>query len=128
MDDAVPTVAIRKTGLAAGLVAILVLATIALAHTATTGAAQQPRLRIERWSPATVTGADFRAHERVRVVLHHPGKTETRRTHTNANGSFSARFADVTLDRCSGYSITATGSSGSRARLVRRALPECPPA
>ena len=124
MDDAVPTAAIRKTGLAAGLVAILVLATIALAHTATTGAAQQPRLRIERWSPATVTGADFRAHERVRVVLHHPGKAETRRTHANANG----RFADVTLDRCSRYSITATGSSGSRARLVRRALPECPPA
>ena len=124
MDDAVPTVAI-KTGLAAGLVAILVLATIARA---TTGAAPQPRLRIERWSPATVTGADFRAHERVRVVLHHPGKAETRRTHTNANGRFSARFADVTLDRCSRYSITATGSSGSRARLVPRALPECPPA
>ena len=125
MDYAVPTVAIRKTGLAAGLVAILVLATIA---PATTGATHQPRLRIERWSPATVTGADFRAHERVRVVLHHPGKAETRRTHANANGRFSARFADVTLDRCSRYSITATGSSGSRARLVRRALPECPPA
>ena len=124
MDDAVPTAAI-KTGLAAGLVAILVLATIA---PATTGAAPQPRLRIERWSPATVTGADFRAHERVRVVLHHPGKAETRRTHTNANGRFSARFADVTLDRCSRYSITATGSSGSRARLVPRALPQCPPA
>ena len=124
MDDAVPTAAI-KTGLAAGLVAILVLATIA---PATTGAAPQPRLRIERWSPATVTGADFRAHERVRVVLRHPGKAETRRTHTNANGRFSARFADVTLDRCSRYSITATGSSGSRARLVPRALPECPPA
>ena len=128
MDDAVPTAAIRKTGLAAGLVAILVLATIALAHAATTGAAHQPRLRIERWSPATIAGVDFRAHERVRVVLHHPGKAETRRTHANANGSFSARFADVTLDRCSRYSITATGSSGSRARLVRRALPECPPA
>ena len=127
MDDAVPTAAI-KTGFAAGLVAILVLATIALAHAATTGAAHQPRLRIERWSPATVTGADFRAHERVRVVLHHPGKAETRRTHTNASGRFSARFADVTLDRCSRYSITATGSSGSRARLVPRALPECPPA
>ena len=124
MDDAVPTAAIKK-GLAAGLVAILVLATIA---PATTGAAPEPRLRIERWSPATVTGADFRAHERVRVVLHHPGKAETRRTHTNANGRFSARFADVTLDRCSRYSITATGSSGSRARLVPRALPECPPA
>jgi hypothetical protein len=124
MDDAVPTAAI-KTGLAAGLVAILVLATIA---PATTGTAPQPRLRIERWSPATVTGADFRAHERVRVVLHHPGKAETRRTHTNANGRFSARFADMTLDRCSRYSITATGSSGSRARLVPRALPECPPA
>lgn len=124
MDDAVPTAAI-KTGLAAGLVAILVLATIALA---TTAAAPQPRLRIERRSPATVTGAAFRAHERVRVVLHRPGKAETRRTHTNAHGRFSARFADVTLDRCSRYSITATGSSGSRARLVPRALPECPPA
>jgi hypothetical protein len=64
MDDAVPMAAIRKTGLVAGLVAILVLATI----------------------------------------------------------------ADVTLDRSSRYSISATGSSGSRARLVRRALPECPPA
>ena len=126
MDDAVPTAAIRKTGLAAGLVAILVPATIARSCDHRRG--PQPRLRIERWSPATVTGADFRAHERVRVVLHHPGKAETRRTHTNANGRFSARFADVTLDRCSRYSITATGSSGSRARLVPRALPECPPA
>lgn len=127
MGDAVLTAAIRKTGLAVGLVAILVLATIALTNAAITGAAHGPRLRIERWSPATVAGADFRAHERVRVVLNHPGGAETRRTHANANGRFSAPLAGMTIDRCSRYSITATGSSGSRARLVRRALPECPP-
>ena len=127
MDAAVLTVAIRKTGLAAGLVAILVLATIALADAATTSAPHHPRLRLERARPATVAGADFRAHERVRLTLHQPGETTTRRTRANASGSFSAAFGDVALDRCSGLWITATGSAGSRARLVRRALPECPP-
>jgi hypothetical protein len=32
------------------------------------------------------------------------------------------------MDRCSGFWVIATGSAGSRTRLVRRARPQCPPA
>jgi hypothetical protein len=127
MLGAVLVAVIRKTGLVASLGAALVLATLVLAHTASPTARQHPRLKLERTSPAKVTGAHFRAHERVRLVLRRPDGAVRRRTRANGSGRFSAAFADVVLDRCRGFSITATGSSGSRARIVRRALPECAP-
>jgi hypothetical protein len=36
-------------------------------------------------------------------------------------------FPGVTVDRCRGFRVSAKGSAGSRATLVRRALPECAP-
>jgi hypothetical protein len=122
IEGAMPAAAIRRTCLAVGLAALL-----ALAPAAAPGADQLPRLRIERWKPVAVAGAHFRPHERVRLTLNHPGGTESRRTRANERGSFVQSFADVTIDRCARYAITATGSSGSHARLFRRPLPECRP-
>jgi len=106
---------------------VLVLALVGLAPATAPGAADRPQLRIERWRPTTVAGFGFHAREGVRLTLHYRGGVRTRRTRAHANGKFSAAFADVAIDRCTRYSVTATGSAGSHARLARRQLPECAP-
>ena len=81
-----------------------------------------------RRGPLTVSGRQFRAHERVSLVLHQPSGTTRRRARAGKHGVFRKVFAGVAVDRCSGFWVSAKGSAGSRAMLVRRALPQCPPA
>jgi hypothetical protein len=89
--------------------------------------ASHPRLALDGMRPLTVRGSGFRAHERVRLVLHRPAGARHRRATAGAGGTFSTAFRGVTADRCSGFWVSASGSAGSRAKLVRRALPQCPP-
>jgi hypothetical protein len=113
------------------LVSVSVLfaaATLGLAPDATGTAAPHPRLTLERAQPLTVSGKHFRAHERVSLVLHRPSGGTRRRARAGSHGAFRKGFTGVTVDRCSGYWVSAKGSRGSRATLVRRALPECAPA
>jgi hypothetical protein len=92
------------------------------------GAAQAtPRLQVATQAPLTIRGVGFARHESVRVRLLLPATEMVRRVRATRRGSFSVRFAGATPDRCSGYSLVATGGAGSVARLqVRRR--GCPPA
>ncbi|MEA2184089.1 MAG: hypothetical protein QOF69_3274 [Solirubrobacteraceae bacterium] len=87
----------------------------------------KPRLAIVTPAPVTVRGAGFHRHESVRVRLLAPGVEMVRRLRATRAGRFSVSFAGVAPDRCAGYSIVATGASGSLVTLrwpVRRG---CPP-
>jgi hypothetical protein len=113
------------------LVSVTVLfavAALGLARDATGASAPRPRLALTRAEPLTVSGLHFRAHERVTLVLHRRSGATRRRARAGSHGAFSKGFTGVTIDRCSGYWVSAKGSAGSRATLVRRALPECAPA
>jgi hypothetical protein len=110
-------------------VSVLVALTgLGLARDATGTAVHHPRLALTDAEPLTVSGKHFRAHERVSLVLHQPAGATRRRARAGRHGAFRKVFAGVTVDRCSGFWVSAKGSAGSRAMLVRRALPQCPPA
>jgi hypothetical protein len=111
-----------------GVSVVLALAALGFARDATGRSAQQPRLALTRSAPLTVSGRHFRAHERVSLVLHQPSGATRRRARAGRHGAFRKLFTGVTVDRCSGFRVSAKGSAGSRASLVLRALPECPPA
>jgi hypothetical protein len=104
---------------------LLVLAALVLARDA--GGAAHPTLKLDRLRPLTVAGSGFRAHESVRLDLH-GASGGNRRVTASSRGTFTKAFSGVRMDRCSGFWVMASGSAGSRARLVRRALPQCPPA
>jgi hypothetical protein len=107
---------------------LVALAAFGVARDATGSAiAHHPRLALTRAAPLTVGGKQFRAHERVSLVLHQPSGTIRRRARAGKHGVFRKVFAGVTIDRCRGFWVSAKGSAGSRAMLVRRALPQCPP-
>lgn len=115
-----------------GMVILLVVAALAAgldgAGPPTPGGfAPQPRLTLSGTQPVAVRGAGFHARERVRLVFHQPSGNARRRATAGSRGTFSATFGADVRDRCSGFWISATGSAGSRTRLIRRAQPECPP-
>jgi hypothetical protein len=105
---------------------LLILAAVALPRDAAGTAGPPPRLALERTQPLTVKGRHFRAHERVRLVVHEPIGI-ARRVRADGRGRFRKVFRSVVVDRCGGLWVGATGSAGSRARLVSRSLPECAP-
>lgn len=71
-----------------------------------------------------VRGLHFKAGERVRLTLLAPSVRVLRAT-AKATGTFTARFAGVSADRCSTLQIQAIGAGGSRAFLNLKPL--CPP-
>jgi hypothetical protein len=106
---------------------VFALTAVGSARVAAGTAAHPPRLALERTAPLTVKGQHFRAHERVRLVLHQPTGTTRRRATAGSHGRLRRVFRGVTVDRCVGLWVSATGSAGSHATVVHRALPECPP-
>jgi hypothetical protein len=86
-----------------------------------------PRLVLVAQNPVTVRGAGFARYERVRVRLVMPDAEIVRRVRASRRGRFSVSFPGAAPDRCAGWSIIATGASGSVARL-RRPARGCPPA
>jgi hypothetical protein len=86
------------------------------------------RLKIVTHAPLTVRGAGFMRHESVRVRLLMPDAEMVRRVRATRRGRFSVRFDGAAPDRCAGYSIVASGASGSFATLRWPARPGCPPA
>jgi hypothetical protein len=83
-----------------------------------------PRLAAVDLAPLTVRGLNFRASERVRIVLRVKGMAYSRRLTTTPRGRFVARYLSVTADQCTPFTVSAVGSKGSRAAL--KAVPECP--
>jgi hypothetical protein len=104
-----------------------VLAALAVAVPSVAGGSPKARVRALTLDPLVVHGTHFKARERVRVSVVPGG---TRRVVSRANGSFTASFAGVPMDRCNGGSLTilAKGSRGDRAEWALK-LPQaaCPP-
>jgi hypothetical protein len=112
------------------ILTLLVLAAAWIAATGLAGAStsghRAGRLVLKRNDPATVSGSGFRAHTRVRVMFV-SARTFVRHPVANSLGGFTATFPTV-VDRCTGFSVSA--SQPGRATVVLRspAKPECAPA
>ncbi len=120
----------RKGGpprLAAGLLALAVLAGCGRGGTA--GSAVRPSLTIESYFPLTIEGHHFRPGEMV-VLRAQPRQAGLKpayvRGHVHPDGAFIARLRGYGLDPCTGVTVTATGSDGSRA-IVHSPPRGCPP-
>jgi hypothetical protein len=99
---------------------------IAWAVLASAQAAERPGLRLMKARPVQVHGRGFEVRERVRVVLRAGATSATERVTASAAGGFTVTFRDRMTAGCVPLQIVATGSAGSRARLLRR-NPECMP-
>ena len=103
-------------------------AALAVGGSVAVASTTKPTLRLVHAKPATVRGKGFYAHERVRVTIV-GGKKYVRYARTNATGTFTAVFDDVTLglDRCgNGWALFARGARGDTASS-KLPQPECPP-
>lgn len=88
-------------------------------------AASHPSMVLTRRSPASIQGSGFRAHTRVKVTLK-AGRRVSRRVRTDSAGTFTLTFRSMTVDRCSGYVMTAS-RNGTTLQVVRGPRPECAP-
>ncbi|HYZ81337.1 MAG TPA: hypothetical protein VE571_08725, partial [Solirubrobacteraceae bacterium] len=78
-------------------------------------------------SPATVAGRGFKPHTRVHVRLTVVDRTLSRRPLANRAGAFSVQFPTV-IDRCSGFTVTASQQNHPAVVLRSPAKPACAPA
>jgi hypothetical protein len=120
----------RRRHLTAVLVtaALLTVAAIVGIASATTDQASTSRasLRMVRLNPVTITGHGFKAHRRVHVRLM-AGHTMSRRPLANRSGSFTVQFPTV-VDRCSGFTVTASQQNRPAVVLQVPPKPACAPA
>jgi hypothetical protein len=109
----------------AGLLAVAAIVGIA---SATTDRASTSRasLRTIRLNPVTIAGHGFKAHRRVHVRLM-VGHTISRTPLANRTGSFTVKFPTV-VDRCSGFTVTASQQNRPTVVLQVPAKPACAPA
>ena len=112
------------------ILALLVLAAAAwIAATGLAGANGNHRatkLVLRSSDPATMRGTGFKARSRVRVT-YVGAQTFVRRPVTNSLGTFTATFPTV-VDRCSGFSVSASQPGRATVVLKSPAKPECAPA
>jgi len=76
------------------------------------------RLRLMETDPVTVRGTGFKPHEQVQVTVEARSRF-VRRTTAGPGGGFTMRLPGVDMNTCTGFSITVTGSKGSRAAFKR---------
>jgi hypothetical protein len=119
----------RKRIRLAGTFAALVLL-LATAATLAIGAprAHQARatLMLTKRNPVTVRGTGFKPNTRVRVTLLAAHRL-VHRPVASSRGTFTTTFSSVVIDRCSGWTVTA--SQPGRANVILHGpKPECAPA
>ena len=113
---------------AAGLLLLLALGSCARGG-GVAGIALRPSLAIASYFPLTIEGHHFRPGENValRAQPRQAGlKPIYAREHVPPAGTFTVRIRGYGLDRCTGVTVTATGSKGSRA-VVHSSPAGCPP-
>jgi hypothetical protein len=76
------------------------------------------RLRLADTDPVTVRGTGFKPYERLRLTVAARDRF-VRRASAGPGGTFTMRLPGVDLNTCTGFSITVTGSQGSRATFKR---------
>jgi hypothetical protein len=87
------------------------------------GAGSKARLALIDRSPVVVRGASFHAGEAVRVRVIVRGGTRLAKSVTaGRSGVFKARFASLSLGKCSFVTVQATGARGSRASYTSHPL------
>jgi hypothetical protein len=106
-----------------GIVALTFAVLLLLPAIATGSSGAVASVRVADYRPFTVSGTEFKAKERVRVVAQVKGR-HVKTVFATKTGVFTARFRGVSIRKCAGYVVRATGNKGSRAYL--RHLPECP--
>lgn len=112
---------------AAGLVIVLVLA--GCAQRTSVSSALRPSIVIVSYFPVTIEGHRFRPGEKVilQAQPHQGGlKPAYLRLRAKSDGAFTVLLRGNGLDRCTGFTVWATGSAGSRA-TVRSSRYGCPP-
>jgi hypothetical protein len=109
----------------AGLLAVSAIVGIASATT-DRATRSSPSLRMIDRNPATVAGRGFQAHRRVHVRLM-VGHTLSRRPLANRAGAFTVQFPTV-IDRCSGFTVTASQQNHPAVVLQAPPKPQCAPA
>ena len=109
--------------------ALTVLVVAGLLPSATVaGSGSKPRLIMLDRSPLVVRGLYFDAGEAVRVrAIVRGGPRLAKSVTAGRNGVFGARFASLSLKRCSFLTVQATGARGSRASFTLHP-PLCGPA
>jgi hypothetical protein len=107
---------------------LLAVAAIVGIASATTDQASTARasLRMVRLNPVTITGHGFKAHRRVHVRLV-MGHTISRSPLANRAGAFTVQFPTV-VDRCSGFTVTASQQNRPTVVLQVPPKPACAPA
>ena len=105
----------------------LALALVTLMLAGVASAATKPTLRLRSVDPITVAGSQFRAKERVRLVVTIASESWKRSAVATRAGTFEIVVGAMQLGRCAGLGIRATGSKGSTATLKRPPLPACMP-
>jgi hypothetical protein len=115
----------RRAALLVAALALLACGVLVLSNASGAGARPVAHLALVTGNPLTVSGHGFRPRVRVHLVLADQG-TVTRRPLANRNGRFTATFP-TTIDRCSGWSVTATQPGRSMVILRSPAKPECAP-
>jgi hypothetical protein len=94
-----------------------------LASTGASGSSSKARLTLLDRSPLVVRGASFHAGEAVRVrAIVRGGPRLAKSVTASGTGVFRARFASLSLGRCSFLTVQATGSRGSRASYASHPL------
>ena len=115
----------RRAALLVLVAALLIAGALALGGVSGAGARSAPHLTLVKGNPVTVSGRGFRARLRVHLLLIDNGAL-TRRPLANRNGAFTVTFP-ATLDRCSGWSVTATQPGRPLVALRSPGKPECAP-
>jgi hypothetical protein len=107
------------------LLALVLVAVAALTMASPVAGQPHARLALAASQPPKLRGAGFHGHERVRVVLRErSGATVVRHLVATASGRFVVSFAGLS-EPCVRFSVTATGTLGSRASLAGIKLPYC---
>jgi hypothetical protein len=115
----------RRAVVLVATLALLISGALVLTNASGAGARPVAHLALVTGNPATVSGHGFRPRARVQLVLV-DGGTSRRRPLTNRHGRFTVTFP-TTLDRCSGWSVTATQPGRAMVTLRSPAKPECAP-
>jgi hypothetical protein len=111
---------------AIGVIALLVLATLPGARLEAASTKRPAALQLVSKKPLVLRGTHFVDDERVRVTVLSEGTRSVKRVQAVNAGRFVVRFADVVVDRCSGFRALAVGNQGSRTWL-KLPDPACPP-
>jgi hypothetical protein len=103
-------------------------AVLASAAAAATNAGRPLVRPIDR-SPLVVRGANFKPGEKVslRVVVRGRSRLAPKPAAASMRGAFTFRFPSLALGNCASFTISATGSGGSRAVYTMHP-PPCGPA